>query len=207
MAERFSDCHRTPPSPTSPSHLEGALKGDQSKRLLSVPSQRCQKWKLRIGCQRQLSLSLRSRKMKGEKKNEEAALHVKPFIPTARDWLLAAPMAAESQPRVHVCGSVRARKCTEEEEAAHDCSLGHRQLLPVKVPLASLHCIRALNPREYTERRSEGGHPSSGMQRMKSFYSLPQCPTYRCNSLPLVTKMSCHPFRTAAAEFSPHTHR
>lgn len=83
-------------------------------------------------------------------------LHVKPFIPKARDWLLAAPTTAESQPRVHVCGSVRARKCTLEE-AAHGCSPGHMQLLPVKVPLASLHCIGALNPREYTERRSKGG--------------------------------------------------
>lgn len=131
---------------------------------------------------------------------------MKPLIPTVRDWLLAAPTAAESQPRVHVCGSVRARKC-REEEAAHDCSPGHMQLLPVKVPLASLHCIRALNPREYTERRSEGGHPSSRMQRMKSFYSLPQCPAYRCNSLPLVTEMNCHSSRTAATQFSPHTHR
>lgn len=40
--------------------------------------------------------------VKNIKKNkEEAALHVKPSAPTARDRSLAAPSAAESQPRVH----------------------------------------------------------------------------------------------------------
>lgn len=81
---------------------------------------------------------------------------MKPSAPTARDRSLAAPSAAESQPRVHVCGSVRATKCTGEEAAQHS-SPERMHLPPVKVPLASLHCIRALNPGEYTERRSEEG--------------------------------------------------
>lgn len=100
--------------------------------------------------------ALSSKTGRGGGDKEEAALHVKPFIPTARDRSLAGLLAAESQvPKVHVCGSdCEQGECTGEE-AAQDPRQGHMHLLPVKVPLASLHCIRALNPREYTERRCE----------------------------------------------------
>lgn len=163
---------------TLSSHLEGALQWDQSERLLgiklSVPE---------VEIREVVSARLLSACFLLEK---EVMLYSTLFILMACDWSLAA-LSLVSHSQKYVGSSTNSKK----DIGGEDWSPGRMHLLPIKVPLASLHNIRLLNPWKYIVEGKEGSIHHLKCKGWSHFIVSPMmCPAYRCNVLLLVPKVS-----------------